>query len=141
MHRSAALAGVEEGLKHCHGDRGLTLRAARCALTLNQPACAQTLLYFWLDQTPDDAEACELAGLAAQALGDADAARHALERAVRIAPRRASADARALARLALAVDDFATALRGVRNASDYEPLNQGRRRAAGTRAPIRASAR
>jgi len=121
---AAALAVLEEGLAHCRGDRSLTLRGAQMALALGQPGRAQSFLDAWLEQTPDDAEACELAGLAAQALGDADAARRALERAVRIAPRRASAHA-ALARLALAVDDTAAALRAAANASDYDPMYQG----------------
>jgi len=121
---TAALAVFEEGLAHCRGDRNLTLRAAQLALTLGQPARTQAFLDAWLDQTPDDAGAWELAGLAAQALGDADAARRALERAVRIAPRRASAHA-ALARLALAIGDSATALRAAANASDYDPMYQG----------------
>ncbi len=121
---TAALAVLEEGLAHCRGDRNLTLRAAEMGLTLNQPARAQALLDAWLDQMPDDAEACELAGLAAQALGDADAARRAFERAVRITPRRASTHA-ALARLALAVDDSAAALQAAANASDYDPMHRG----------------
>jgi len=120
----AALAIFEEGQARCQGDRNLTLRAAQMALTLGQPARAQTFLDAWLDQAPDDAEAYELAGLTAQALGDVDAARRALERAVRIAPRRASAHA-ALARVALAVDDPVAALRAAANASDYDPMHQG----------------
>jgi tetratricopeptide (TPR) repeat protein len=121
---AAAMAVLEQGLTHCANDRGLTLRAARQALVLNRPSRAQALIDAWLDHSPDDGEAWELAGLSAQALGDTDAGQRALERAIRVAPRRASAHA-ALARLSLALGDHATALRAAANASDYEPANRG----------------